>query len=178
MWHLRVRLLDSGYEWSYSHLLSIAAVAVAVLVCAHAAADARAPRPAWTVAAALLGVLLIDNVTRLHEAVPAWPVVYGPVLAALGLAILAAVSGTHGARLAQLGVVLLGVSFAIHMFERQVLRLFGGDPASWGWGHHIQVAAKEGIELAGWVLVVPALAMASAERAPRARRASPARRTR
>ena len=173
LWNLRVRLLDSSYEWSYSHLLSTLAGAAAGLVCACAAGGARSQWRAWAVAAALFGVLVLDNITRVHESVPVWPVVYAPLFAVLSLAVIRAVARTSVARLAHAALGLLGASLAIHMLEPEVLRLFPGGATSWGvgwgptgWADQVKVAVKEGTELGGWVLLVPALTKASAE-APR-----------
>lgn len=188
LWDLRVRLLDSGYEWSWSHVVSTLAGAAGALACVRAAVGGPSRRRAWAVTASLLGVLVLDNVTRMHENVPAWPIVYGPILVALGLAIIQAVAGTSAARLAHVALALLAASLVIHVIGPHVVRLFGWDTTSWA--YQVKVALKEGTELAGWVLLVPALLAASAERdasgsaaialshaRARARRTRPRRRT-
>jgi hypothetical protein len=154
-WGLRVRLLDSGYEWSYSHLLATLAMATGAGVCAVGAATSRPHRRAWAVAAVLFGVLLVDNVTRLHEHVPHWPLVYGPLLAGLCAALVLVAMRTRAAGLVYAGVALLCASLAIHVVGPGVVRALGWGSASWG--YQVKVALKEGLELAGWVLLVPAL---------------------
>jgi hypothetical protein len=155
-WDLRVHLLDSGYEWSYSHILATLAFAAGAVICGANAAAAPRMRGTWWIACALFGVLLLDNVTRLHEHVPMWPIVYGPFLAALCVSIIRVTAGSRQARLVHVGVALLCISLAIHVFGPPLVHLFG-----WGadsWAYQVKIAVKEGTELAGWVLLVPALA--------------------
>ena len=155
-WSLRVRLLDSGYEWSYSHLLATLAMAAGTGICGVGAVASHSHRRAWPVAAVLFGVLLIDNVTRLHEHVPHWPLVYGPLLAGLCGALVVVATRTPAAGLVHAGVALLCASLAIHVAGPEVVRALGWGSGSWG--YQVKVALKEGLELAGWVLLVPALA--------------------
>ncbi|MGZ4272449.1 MAG: hypothetical protein ACXVFN_15100 [Solirubrobacteraceae bacterium] len=164
-WHLRVRLLDSSYEWSYSHLLATAAFAAGTVICARAAATGQRRR-AWAVGAGAFGVLLVDNVTRLHAHIPHWPAVFGPILATLCVALLRAARGTSAERLVAVGVGLLFLSLAIHVLGPALVHALGWSDQSWG--YQIKVALKEGTELAGWVLLVPALLRAARQTARQA----------
>jgi hypothetical protein len=153
---LRYKLLDSASEWSYSHLLATLAFAVgAAAGVAGVRAGAR-PRRAWIGIAALFALLLTDNVTRVHEHVPAWPLFYAPILLALAVSIVTAARRTDLAVIAWVGLATLGASLAIHVFGPGFLRLFGWGPQTWA--YQIKVALKEGSELAGWVLLVPCVA--------------------
>jgi hypothetical protein len=155
-WDLRVHVLDSGYEWSFSHVLATLAYAAGAAICGARAAGAVRARREWWVAFAVFGVLLVDNVTRLHEHVPMWPLLYGPFLAALCVAVVRLASGSDRAVLVYGGVVLLCGSLAIHVLGPPLVHAFG-----WGvesWAYQVKIAVKEASELAGWVLLVPALA--------------------
>ena len=155
MFDSRVRLLDSAREWSYSHLLGTLAFAAGAILGVLSARTAVAHRGAWHAIAGLFAFLLIDNVSRLHTYVAAWPLLYGPVLVGLCWALLRVADGTHVQAVMRVGVTLLVFSLVIHV---------GGPPvehlAGWGersWGTQVKIAFKEGTELAGWALVVPAL---------------------
>jgi hypothetical protein len=160
-WNLRVRTLDSSYEWSWSHFASIAAIALGAVLCAvgatragaRGAADGR--RRAWRAAAVLMGVLLADNVTRLHEHVPHWPVVYAPLVVGLGVAVAAVAAGRPGAGLVHAAVGLLCLSLVIHVAGPKVVSALGWSPTSLAF--QVKVALKEGSELAGWVLLLAGL---------------------
>jgi hypothetical protein len=153
---LRIKLLDSASEWSYSHILATFAFAIgAAAGFAGARAGAR-PRRAWNGIAALFAVLLLDNLTRLHTHVPAWPVFYAPILLALAACIILAARGTDLELVAWIGLGTLAASLVIHVFGPGFLRLFGWGPQTWA--YEIKVALKEGSELAGWVLLVPCVA--------------------
>jgi hypothetical protein len=153
---LRYRFLDASYEWSYSHVLAAAAFAVGAAVSTVAVARNRSNQTAWRVLAAIFGFLTVDNVTRLHEHVPAWPVFYVPLLVAL------AVAANHVARqtawlvTVRAGLVLLGLSLVVHVVGHAVVREAGW--ASGSWAFQCKLALKEGTELAGWLLLVPPLA--------------------
>jgi hypothetical protein len=108
---------------------------------------------------ALSAFLLLDNVTRLHELVPAWPLLYAPLLLALAAAALVA---TNWSPLLVTGLALLLLSAAVHALGT------AGDDVGWWpsgeerldlWRFQILIAIKEGTELAGWLLFAPALAL-------------------
>jgi hypothetical protein len=156
VYDLRIRALDSADQWSYSHVLATIAYAAGAVLCATGAVRAVRRRPAWATASALFAFLLVDNVGRLHDHVGAWPLLYAPVLLALSVSLVAIARGTPVAGLVYAGLGLLFASLAIHVVGPSVVRALGWGPN--GWGYQIKVALKEGTELAGWVLLVPALA--------------------
>lgn len=170
-WNLRVHTLDASREWSWSHVASAIGIACATALCVTGAARAGAEtgerRGAWRAAAVLLGVLLADNVTRLHEHVPHWPAVYAPIVAGLAVAVVIAAAGRPGARLVQAAVVLLCASLVIHVAGPAAVRALGWGPASLAF--QVKVALKEGSELAGWVLLVAGLARLVPRRGARRR---------
>jgi hypothetical protein len=157
-WNLRVRLLDSAYEWSWSHLVSTGAMGAGAVICALGARSARPGRRrlAWRVAAAMFAVLFADSVTRLHEHVPHWPVVYAPIVGALAAAVVVVAAGRPAARLVVAAVALLCVSLAIHVAGPHVVRALGWSP--YGVAFQVKVALKEGSELGGWVMLLTGLA--------------------
>jgi hypothetical protein len=164
---LRVRLLDASQEWSWSHIAATAAYASSAVISVVAARRATDERPReWWLLASLFGFLLVDNVTRAHEAVPQWPLLVGPVVAGVGVLVVRLARGTPAFEMAVVALGLLLASFAIHVLGHALVRGAGWSPATWG--YQIKVALKEGTELAGWTLLVPVLARL-AGRPPRAR---------
>jgi len=157
-WSLRVRALDASYEWSWSHVASTTCIAIGTVLCVAGAARSGAGgrRRAWRAAAVLMAVLLADNVTRLHEHVPHWPVVYAPIVAGLGVAMAAVAAGQPGARLVHAAVGLLCLSLVIHVAGPKAVSALGWSPTSLAF--QVKVALKEGTELAGWVLLLTGLA--------------------
>lgn len=155
VYDLRVRILDSASEWSYSHLLATVAFASGTLIGGLAAGWAVRRRPAWALTGVLFAVLLADNVTRLHEHIPHWEAVYGPLLVVLSVALLALSARTDLAGLVVAGLGLLVASLVIHVAGPTVVRALGWDAT--GWAYQVKVAVKEASELAGWTLLIPAL---------------------
>jgi hypothetical protein len=165
VYDLRIRILDSSAEWSYSHLLATCAFAAGAVACASGTASGRGRRrPCW-IACGLFAFLFVDGATRVHEHVPAWPVVYTPVLIGLSISLAAIASGTDQAGVVYIGLALLFGSLAIHVLGPGVVRAFGWTPS--GWAYQVKVALKEGTELAGWVILVPAVFRVARGRAGR-----------
>jgi hypothetical protein len=152
---LRVRLLDASSEWSWSHLVATAAFASGAAVSVFAARRRRGESSRWWILAALFAVLLADDVTRAHEAVPRWPLVVLPALAGVAIGVVRLARGTPASRMALAGLALLLASFAIHVLGHALVHGLAWGPGTWG--YQIKVALKEGTELAGWLLVVPVL---------------------
>ena len=131
-WNLRIRALDASYEWSWSHVASTTCIATGTVLCVAGAARAGGGgrRRAWRAAAILMAVLLADNVTRLHEHVPHWPVVYAPLVVGLGVAMAAVAAGRPGARLVHAAVALLCLSLVIHVAGPRAVSALGWSPTS------------------------------------------------
>jgi len=157
-WNLRVRALDASYEWSWSHVASTTCIAIGTVLCVAGAirAGAGGRRRAWRAAGVLMAVLLADNITRLHEHVPHWPVVYAPLVVGLGVAMAAVAAGRPGARLVHAAVALLCLSLVIHVAGPKAVSALGWSPTSLAF--QVKVGLKEGTELAGWVLLLSGLA--------------------
>jgi hypothetical protein len=152
---LHLRLLDASSEWSWSHMVATVAFASGAAVSVFAARRRRSERRQWWILAGLFAVLFADNVTRAHETVPHWPLVVLPALAGVAIGVVRLARGTTVFHVAVAGLGLLLASFAIHVLGHALVH-----GAGWGadtWGYQIKVALKEGIELAGWVLLVPVL---------------------
>jgi hypothetical protein len=158
----RVRLLDSASGWSYPHHVSTLAYAGGAFACFVGARSAAGKRPAWQLAAGLFLFLLLDHVTRLHHSVAAWPVVYAPLLLALAAAIVAVAARTELAPFVYAALGLLCASVACHALGPALTEVLGW--SSEAWAYQVKVALKEGLELAGWVLLVPALAALAVRR--------------
>jgi len=159
-WNLRVRAIDASYEWSWSHVASTTCIAIGTVLCVAGAAGTdgggRGRRRAWRAAAVLMAVLLADNVTRLHEHVPHWPLVYAPLVVGLGVAVAAVAAGRPGGRVVHAAVGLLCLSLVIHVAGPKAVSALGWSPTSLAF--QVKVGLKEGTELAGWVLLLTGLA--------------------
>jgi hypothetical protein len=167
----RVRLLDSSRAGSYSHVLSTTAMAAATLAAAMLALSAAGTRRrASLTASVLFGALLLDNLTRFHQRIPAWPVVFVPLLAGLCAAALVLASGTSEHTVVAAGFCVLLASFAVHVLGPPALRAAGWGPSSWA--YEGKIAVKEGLELAGWTLLAPALVRLARRAAPSPRSAA------
>jgi hypothetical protein len=162
---LRAQLFDASREWSWSHMVATAAFASGAVVSAVAArrrsdADTRT----WWVLALLFGVLLVDDVTRAHEAVAQWPLIVLPALVGIAASVARLTRGTSAFTMAAVAIGLLAGSFAIHVLGHALVHGAGWGPGTWG--YQIKVALKEGTELAGWVLLAPVLVRLALARPP------------
>lgn len=164
---LHVRVLDSASRRSYTHALSTLAFLAAAAAGALALwRGVRERRGSWHAATWLFAFLLVDNVTRIHEHVPHWPVVYLPILLAVSAALLVLSAGSDQQRLVVVGLGLLMSSLVIHVVGPSAIDALGWSPLSWQ--YQVKVALKEGLELAGWVVMVPVLLrLATGATAPR-----------
>jgi hypothetical protein len=153
---LRIKLLDSAYEWSWSHLVATAAFATAAVLGFAGAHRSAGHRRAWRTIGGLFAFFFVDNVTRLHEHVAHWPVIYAPLLGVLMLSLAVVAWNTDQQRIVVGALTLLLASLAIHVLGPSAVRALGWGPDSWA--YQVKVALKEGSELAGWVLLLPPLA--------------------
>ena len=150
-----LRIFDAEGEWSWSHLLSTAAFGAGVVI---ALFHAREPEPRgrrWQVVGLLFGVLLVDNVTRLHTHTSLWPAFYAPLLIGLGTTIWRLARDTDEAMVMVGGLAILCLSLTFHVVGPHVVHALGA--SSGGWAYQIKASLKESTELAGWTLVVPGL---------------------
>jgi hypothetical protein len=153
--HEHVRILDAAAEWSWSHILATVAFAAGSLAGGLGARAGGSRRGAWQAIGLLFGVLLLDNVTRLHTHISFWPALYAPLLLGLSVAIWRVARGTRESVFVLAGLATLFVSLGIHVLGPHIVHAFGWGTGSWA--YQVKVGLKEGTELAGWTLVVPGL---------------------
>jgi hypothetical protein len=112
----------------------------------------------------ILTFLTIDKIWRLHDLVPGWLAFYLPLLAVtfVAVAVIASRMSARSFRLAVAGLLLLCVSFLLHVFGEQLLAWLGA--SSTGWIFQVKVAIKHGAEVAGWFLITLAFAVGLRER--------------
>jgi len=165
VYHLRIEALNSANEHSYSHWLATVAFAVGSVSGGLGARRAGSHRAAWWSICGLFGFLFVDTIFRLHDHIGSWPLLYAPILIGLAVALVTVARGTDLAVVVYAGLVLLFASLGIHVFGPSVVRALGWGPA--GWAYQVKIALKEGSELAGWVLLVPALARLASRPASR-----------
>jgi hypothetical protein len=149
-------IFDASYEWSWSHYAATAAFGAGALAGAAGRAWAGERPREWAVAAVLFGAFCADGATRWHDSVPHWPLLYAPLLLALAAALWRLSAGREEAAVVRAGLGLLAVALAIHVLGPAAVRALGWSAD--GWAYQVKVALKEGSELAGWLVVVPALA--------------------
>jgi hypothetical protein len=159
---LRIEAIDSNYEWSYSHVLATLAFGAGAIACTWGTVHREARRVPRMIASALFAFLCIDGATRLHEHIPAWPAFYAPLLLVLAASVGAVARGTDRASVVYAGLALLFGSFVIHVVGHAMAQALGWPPSSWA--YQAKVALKEGTELAGWVILVPAVVELARER--------------
>jgi hypothetical protein len=122
---LRYRFLNASYEWSYSHVLATAAFVIGAAVSTVGVARNRSDPTAWRVLAGVFVFLTLDNVTRLHEHVPGWPVFYAPLLVAVAVAATRVARKTPWLLTVRTGLVLLGLSLVVHVVGHAVVNAAG-----------------------------------------------------
>lgn len=165
VYDLRITFLNSANEHSYSHWLATLAFAAGAVFGGVGAARASSRRAAWWSICGIFGFLFVDAVFRLHDHIGFWPVLFAPILIGLAIALALVAKGTDQAVVVYVGLALLFASLGIHVFGPSVVRALGWAPA--GWAYQVKIALKEGSELAGWVLLVPALARLASRPASR-----------
>jgi hypothetical protein len=166
--HLRIQLLDASSGASWSHL-GVAATLVGVTAISVIGAWRSEHRALWGAAAAVLGLLAVDEISPLHTHVDqlSWgKALYAPILVLLGAIMWRLAAGTDQTVVVRAGLAVLLVSFAVHLFGSHVMHALG-----WGdnsWGYQVKVGLKEGTELAGSVLILLGLWRLVLERPPSA----------
>jgi hypothetical protein len=153
--HLRVQALDAGLDSSWSHRVDAAALAAGTVVALVGTSRSQAHRMPWGLTAAILGFLAIDEISTLHTRVDAvsWgKALYAPLLVVLAVCVWRLSDRTDQALIVRGGLLMLVVSFGIHVFGLHVVHLLGWSSSSWA--YQVKVALKQGTELAGWVLLL------------------------
>jgi hypothetical protein len=151
------RVLDARSAWSWSHFAATAAFAAGAAVCAvNAVRTAGMPRRRWwVIAGVVFAILFADGATRAHDHLAHWALVLLPMLVVLGGALLLATAGDAVAPAVVAGLALLATSFVVHATGPHLVKAAGWPPD--GFAYQVKVALKEGLELAGWVVVLIAL---------------------
>jgi hypothetical protein len=160
---LRYGALDANLSVSWSHVLAHGVLALAAAVCVAGAWRARPPRAVWIVSGALFAVLFLDEVSGLHVQVDALrhgKILYAPALLVLVLCVWRLTFASARLASALVAGALLLASYAIHVLEpHSIVRALGWGTG--GWAVEVLVALKEGMELAGLLLVLLALCAAA-----------------
>jgi hypothetical protein len=156
----RYRLLDVSSDTGLDASISFVAVAVAAIALTVAAVRGGSGRTRLAVAGAGVAFLALDMATGLHErlstaaaptAVDHWPaaVMYAPLLAAIAVAL-----WREGDVAARTAVGLLGAALAVRLVAGAVYLAVDYRPGDGA--KEVAVAAQQGLELAGWLLVAAA----------------------
>jgi hypothetical protein len=154
VYDLRIRAMNAGL--GSSPVGWVSPIAIAVALAATLLLVRRGRAGAWL--AAVLAVVLVLSTRHLGESLPHWRLLLLPPLGlALFLLWRAADSlDPLAGRTCRAGCVLLVGAFGLHVFGATVLHALGiGDNS---WTYQVKVALKEGLEIAGWLLVASGLA--------------------
>lgn len=181
---------DAGSDRGLGAAATVIAGATAAFSALLMSFRSRSRREAWLLAflAAGLGFLAVDRVAALHDRlghelashaglpdVASWPtpIVYGPLLVPAAVIIWRGVAGGAIRVTGRAGIILLGLALAVLPLALGAELFLGGVPR--GAPRDVAIAAKQGLELGGWVLVAAALLRAATanERAEN-RRGAPA----
>ena len=157
--HLGVALLDANRGSSWSHRLTAAILAVSALVALLRAVRVRGGRAWWSAAAGVLVVLFIVEISPAHVEVDRLrygKLVYLPLLACLVACLWRLTRRSGQWTLMSVGLAALAASYAVHLFGLDAVEGLGFHPG--GWADQVKAGIKEAAELAGWLLVLVALA--------------------
>jgi hypothetical protein len=164
--HQRIGALDPGSDGGVFGVIGDIALVAAAVSAWVVAARGRSARSVAAALAGLLTFLAADKVARLHDHIPHWLAFYLPVLVASFVCLVAVARGLSGRpqfrvdrgagravvdRLIGVGLLLLAVSFLLHLLGVRLLLVLGVSDTT-GLAYQIKVAAKHGTEVAGWLL--------------------------
>jgi hypothetical protein len=185
----RVGAFDAGSDHGLAAAAMVVAGGSAALAAFALSLRARTRRDSVLLAALALalGFLAIDRVTGLHDRpaywlasvidlprVGAWPtpLVYAPLLLPAALILWTGVAGRPSRPTARAGIVVLGLALGVRVVALAAKLVFGHLPH--GRAQEVAVAAKQGLELGGWILIAAALLAAVAASGSARARAKPA----
>lgn len=156
---LRVALFNAESDGSWSHVLTAVVVVGATLITLAGARRVARHASLWTISAAILAFISVDEISSLHARIDAmsWgKLVYAPILAVLCVCLWRLSDRTARSLTLRAGIVTLIVSFGIHVFGPHIVSALGFSQDSWL--YQIKVGLKQGTESAGWILVLLGLA--------------------
>jgi hypothetical protein len=152
--HLRTSVIDANWEFSWSHDLDTALLAIGVYA-SLVGARANGPyRRLWSASAAILALFVLDEVSAFHgQFGNLEKLLYAPILAALVVCVWRLTAGTKERAPVMWSLVTLVFAFAMHVAGLHLLRPIGYTT----YVYQVGVGFKEGTELAGLILLVAAL---------------------
>jgi hypothetical protein len=156
--HLGIQLLNANSELSWSHRADTVVLALAAIVAVAGAYRAERRQGEWWTVAVILGLLFLDEATSEHARIDQLSfgkALYAPILLVLVICVWRLVAGTDQRVVVGAGLASLFVSFGMHLVGMRVLHPLG----HFSWPFQAGVGIKEGTELAGLLLVVPALGL-------------------
>lgn len=154
--NLRTSLVNANWEFSWSHDADTLVLAVGIYAASRGARRAGARRRLWAITAAIMTLFFLDEVSPLHTqigSVTFGKLLYTPILAALVVCLGRLAAAGVERRVLGWGLLTLFGAFAMHVVGLHLLRPLGYT----NWIYQSGVGVKEGAELAGLFLVVPAL---------------------
>jgi hypothetical protein len=168
--------LDASSDRGFAAAAVVAAGAAAALAALALGFRSRRRRDTILLGflAVILGFLAFDRVAGLHDRlagpvasalglprVAGWPTpaILAPILVPVAIILWTGIAGRSSQRAARAGIVLLGVALALRPIAL-ALTLTSGRPE--GFAHQLGIAAKQGLELGGWVVLAVALVTTAA----------------
>ncbi|MGH2884626.1 MAG: hypothetical protein ACRDPA_18325 [Solirubrobacteraceae bacterium] len=152
--HLRTSVIDANWEFSWSHDLDTALLAIGVYASLVGARANGPHRRLWSATAAILALFVLDEVSAFHgQFGNLEKLLYAPILAALVVCVWRLTAGTEERAPVMWSLVTLVFAFAMHVAGLHLLRPIGYAT----YLYQVGVGFKEGTELAGLILLVAAL---------------------
>ena len=154
--HLGIRVLDANWQFSWSHDLDKIALAVGSLAASYGGLKARSRRWQWWATAAILALFLLDELSALHAQIGQasfGKLLYSPILVGLVFSVWLLARDSPQRVIVGTGLATLFICFGVHVIGLRLLRPLGYYSVPYQAG----VGIKEGMELAGLLLIVPAL---------------------
>jgi hypothetical protein len=160
------KVLNANSASSWSHKVVTGSLAMGAIACLVGTWRLRRARATWLVTAVILVLLFANEISELHAQIGALrfgKLLYAPILLLLVFCVWRLTTGASSAFRVRAGGVLLLASYLIHVLGPHHIAHSLGWRAE-GWAFQTVVALKEGLELAGVLLVVLALWRSSLQR--------------
>jgi hypothetical protein len=151
---LRTSVINANWEFSWSHDLDTMLLAIGVYASLVGARADGPRRRLWSATAAILALLVLDEVSAFHgQFGNLEKLLYAPILAALVVCVWRLTARTEERAPVMWSLVTLVFAFAMHVAGLHLLRPIGYTT----YVYQVGVGFKEGTELAGLILLVAAL---------------------